>query len=113
VRLLDFANGRQSLTLRYVNRATRKLHPAADCYRGLGYAITHTSLEQRLANASRTTPTLKRCFVATKHDRQLRVCEYIEDAAGQSFTDASSWYWAAVTGRSQGPWQAVTTAGVI
>jgi exosortase len=108
-----FANGRQSVTLRYVNRATRKLHPAADCYRGLGYTITHISLEQRIAKASHTAPTLQRCFIATKGDRQLRVCEYIEDQAGHSFTDASSWYWAAVAGQSQGPWQAVTTAGVI
>jgi hypothetical protein len=108
-----FANGRQSVTLRYVNRATRKLHPAADCYRGLGYTITHISLEQRIAKASHTAPTLQRCFIATKGDRQLRVCEYIKDQAGHSFTDASSWYWAAVAGQSQGPWQAVTTAGVI
>jgi exosortase len=108
-----FANGTQSVTLRHVNRATRKLHPAADCYRGLGYAITHISLEQRVATSSRSTPALQRCFVATKSGKQLRVCEYIEDAGGHSFTDASSWYWAAIAAQSHGPWQAVTTASAI
>ena len=34
----------------------------------------------------------------------------IVDAQGASFTDASAWYWAALLGQSQGPWQAVTVA---
>lgn len=32
------------------------------------------------------------------------------DAQGGGFTDASAWYWAALLGQSQGPWQAITIA---
>jgi hypothetical protein len=51
---------------------------------------------------------LQRCFVARQGGTALRVCEQIEDAAGQRFADTSAWYWAATTGRSRGPWRAVT-----
>jgi hypothetical protein len=97
-------DGRQVLVLRNVNQPTRMLHPAADCYRGLGYRIHDERLEVR-ADRSRW-----RCFVAVRAGQQLRVCEHIADAKGQGFTDASSWYWAAVAGQSSGPWQAVTVA---
>ena len=53
---------------------------------------------------------LRRCFVADKDGLRLQVCEHIVDAAGSGYTDTSSWYWAALTGQSQGPWQAVTRA---
>lgn len=100
-----FSAGTQLVTLRHVSRPTRKLHPAADCYRGLGYRIQAMHLEQRNEGAG-----LQRCFVAKGHGVDLRVCEYIEDAAGQSFSDNSAWYWSALSGRSAGPWRAVSTA---
>jgi len=102
------------------------LHPAADCYRGLGYRVEGERLEQ--APAAMPAPDLlaepalrhaallqaprdsgvQRCFTARRGGTALRVCEHIEDAAGRRFADTSAWYWAALTGRSQGPWQAVT-----
>jgi exosortase/archaeosortase family protein len=100
-----FSAGARAVTLRYVTRPTRKLHPAADCYRGLGYRIQAMHLEQRKDGAG-----LQRCFVANGHGVDLRVCEYIEDAAGQSFSDNSAWYWSALSGGSAGPWRAVSTA---
>lgn len=100
-----FSAGSQVVTLRHVTRATRKLHPAADCYRGLGYRIQAISLQRRPDRSG-----LQRCFVASREGQALRVCEYIEDAAGQSFSDNSAWYWSALVGRSPGPWQAVTIA---
>ena len=54
-----------------------------------------------------------RCFDAERDGRRLRVCERIVDADGQAFTDPSSWFWAALLGRSAGPWRAVTTARLI
>ena len=30
------------------------------------------------------------------------------DAQGRAFTDTSDWFWAAMLGRSAGPWQAFT-----
>lgn len=100
-----FSADRQVITLRHVTRATRKLHPAADCYRGLGYRIQAISLQRRPERAG-----LQRCFVASRAGQDLQVCEYIEDAAGQSFSDNSAWYWSALAGRSPGPWRAVTIA---
>lgn len=100
-----FSAGARAVTLRHVTRPTRKLHPAADCYRGLGYRIQAIHLEQRSDGNG-----LQRCFVASGHGVDLRVCEYIEDAAGQSFSDNSAWYWSALSGDSVGPWRAVSTA---
>lgn len=96
---------RQMIVFRQVNRPTRMLHPAADCYRALGYRIEQARLERD------SQARLWRCFIAEGHGgRKLRVCERIVDTAGVAFTDTSAWYWAAASGKSAGPWQAVTLA---
>ena len=97
------ANDQHTLVLRTVNQPTRMLHPATDCYRGLGYRIHSEQLETQGHSQSRW-----RCFVAQRNDRSVRVCERIEDAGGQGFTDTSSWYWASIAGQSHGPWKAFT-----
>ena len=97
-------DGRQVLVLRTVMHPTRLLHPASDCYRGLGYRIQNEQLEVQ-ADQKRW-----RCFLAQRGAKAVRVCERIEDAQGQGYTDTSSWYWAAITGQSHGPWQALTVA---
>jgi hypothetical protein len=98
-------DGTQTLVMRQVTQPTRMLHPAADCYRALGYRIEQARLE-RDAQAR-----MWRCFVAQRHGAQkFRVCERIVDARGTAFTDTSAWYWAAASGQSHGPWQAVTVA---
>ena len=88
--------------LRDVARPTRALHPAADCFRGLGYRIEQAQLH---SDADRR---LWRCFVAERDGARVRVCERIVDARGESFVDASAWFWAATLGRSSGPWRALT-----
>jgi len=98
-------DGERLFVLRQVTQPTRMLHPAADCYRALGYRIVQARLE-RDAQAR-----LWRCFNAERGGHgKLRVCERIVDARGQAFTDTSAWYWAGASGRSAGPWQAVTVA---
>ena len=103
-------DGKQVLVLRTVARPTRMLHPATDCYRGLGYRIRNEQLEVQADQAR------WRCFVAERAtgsagtNRAVRVCERIEDAQGQGYTDTSSWYWASVAGQSTGPWKAMTVA---
>jgi hypothetical protein len=103
-RMARLTDGEQVLVLREVRKPTRMLHPAADCYRGLGYSIRQAQLERDAQQR------LWRCFVAERDGRQIRVCERIVDANGQAYTDASSWFWAAQLGQSTGPWQAITTA---
>ena len=102
--LSRMTDGSQVLVLRRVNQPTRMLHPAADCYQGLGYSISAQQLELDAQQQ------LWRCFEAAKGGQRLRVCERIVDATGQGFTDASAWYWSAALGQSTGPWQAITTA---
>ena len=96
---------KQTLVLRTVNQPTRMLHPATDCYRGLGYRIRDEQLEVQATSQDRW-----RCFVAQRNGRSVRVCERIEDANGLGFTDTSSWYWASIAGQSHGPWKAITVA---
>ena len=103
-RMVRLTDGEQVLVLREVLQPTRMLHPAADCYRGLGYRINQAQLERDAQQR------LWRCFVAERDGRRTRVCERIVDAQGQAYTDASSWFWAAQLGQSTGPWQAITTA---
>lgn len=102
--LARLTDGRQVLVLRTVTQPTRMLHPATDCYRGLGYRIRNEQLEEH------TDKTRWRCFVAERGGRAVRVCERIEDAQGQGFTDTSAWYWASAAGQSAGPWKAITVA---
>lgn len=97
-------DGTQVVVLRTVHAPTRMLHPAADCFRGLGYRIADARLERD------GEARLWRCFTAERDGQRLRVCERIVDAQGQAHTDTSSWFWAATLGQSTGPWQAVTTA---
>ncbi|MCW5651145.1 MAG: hypothetical protein KIS62_15465 [Ramlibacter sp.] len=100
-------DGRQVVVLRQVEQPTRLLHPAADCYRALGYSVQTPQLEQD------THARLWRCFTARRGGQSQRVCERIEDAQGQAFTDTSAWYWAALWAQSPGPWQAITVARVL
>lgn len=92
------------ITLRVAERPTRMLHPAADCYQGLGYRIRDARLEHD------EHARLWRCFTAWRNGQAVRVCERIQARDGAAFTDTSAWYWAAVLGRSKGPWLAVTKA---
>ncbi|HVK32985.1 MAG TPA: hypothetical protein VM845_10830 [Burkholderiaceae bacterium] len=102
-RIARFALADQSeLVLREVSRPTRMLHPAADCWRGIGWQVRATRLVQDEGAA------LWRCFEAEREGERVRVCERIVDAQGQAFTDTSAWFWAASLGRSQGPWRAIT-----
>lgn len=96
------AHGGQ-VVLREVNEPTRLLHPASDCWQGLGFAVEAQRLE--------VDPKGRRwrCFEAVRGGERVRVCERIEGADGSAFTDTSSWFWAALLGRSSGPWRAITT----
>lgn len=102
--LARLTDGERMLVLRTVLRPTRMLHPAADCYRGLGWRIEQAQLEQD------EQQRLWRCFEARHDGQRMRVCERIVDAQGRGFTDTSAWYWAALLEQSRGPWQAFTVA---
>jgi hypothetical protein len=102
-RIATFGDGRRLYVVRWVTRATRRLHPAADCFRGAGYTIEPRPLRRDAQGRAWGT------FLAVRGHTRLLVRERIADAAGrEEFTDASSWYWAALLGKSRGPWWAWT-----
>lgn len=97
-----FSDGRRQIVLRQVNAATRKLHPARDCFQALGYTIDNPAMERTDALEARS------CFDAVKNGTTLRICEVVTDAKGNSYPEISAWYWPALTGQSNGPWLAAT-----
>jgi hypothetical protein len=99
-----FDDGARQLVLRYVTRATRRLHPASDCFRGSGYAVRPLPLRRDARGRDWS------CFAASRAGEDLRVCEGIEDGSGRSWSDPSSWYWSALG--AEGPWWAVRVVEV-
>jgi hypothetical protein len=89
---------RDRLVLRFVWRATRRLHPAEDCFRGAGYRIT--PLPIRVDERGREWSG----FVGEKNGRILTVRQCVISAPGEdlsraetyttrSWPDVSNWYW--------------------
>jgi hypothetical protein len=99
-RIARFHDGQRQLVLRYVDRATRQLHPASDCFRGGGYAVTPRPVRREADGR------LGSCFAAARGTESLLVCERIDGPDGRTWSDVSAWYWAALAG--DGPYWAVT-----
>jgi hypothetical protein len=99
-----FTDGRREYVFRWISATSRKVHPAADCFRGIGYTIEPRPLVKDQQGNSWGS------FVATKRNSVLKIQERIYDEHGNHWTDVSSWYWAALFGKTQGPWWAVTVA---
>jgi hypothetical protein len=103
-RIGRFGDGEGEIVIRWVAQETRKLHPASDCFRGNGYSITPQPLRVD-GDGVRWG-----AFLAKRGALQLDVRERIYDGSGNQWTDVSAWYWAATTGKSVGPWWAITVA---
>ncbi len=101
-RMGRFTDGESEYVFRWVTLATRKLHPATDCFRGSGYQIRPLPLQADPDGATWG------CFEASNERVKMVVQEKITGSDGRSWTDVSSWYWAAVLGKTGGPWWAVT-----
>ena len=97
-----FTDGTRTYVVRWVRTPTRKLHPASDCLRALGYIVKPTPIFAA-ADGSRWGT----CS-ALHGTEQLRVRERILDSTGREWTDVSAWFWAAALGHNAGPWWAVT-----
>lgn len=103
-RMGRFTDGQREILLRWVPQATRRLHPAGDCFEAIGYKITPRPLWTDSAGRRWGA------FLAEKGDATLFVREQIRDEHGQTWSDVSAWYWSAILGRTQGPWWAATVA---
>jgi hypothetical protein len=103
-RIARFTDGKREIIIRWVTQPTRKLHPASDCFEGIGYSVKPSALHVD-SNGARWGS-----FTATRKEERLRVRERIYTDAGDSWPDASAWYWSATGEKSLGPWWAVTVA---
>lgn len=99
-----FNAGEREIVVRWVATASRKLHPAADCFQGAGYTVSPLPIRRDHQGAQWG------CFSAERQRKSLRICERIYDERGGSWSDTSSWFWDALRGKSSGPWWAVTVA---
>ena len=104
-RIGRFSDGWREIIIRWVSRETRALHPASDCFKGLGYSVR--PVPSYVDQAGRRWGS----FEARRGDEAFRVHERIYDSADkESWSDVSSWYWQAMTGKTSGGWWAVTVA---
>lgn len=103
-RIGRFSDGQREIIIRWVTHETRKLHPAADCFRGSGYEVQ--ALPMQLAKEGERWGR----FRAKKQTLSMLVDERIFNQHGQQWTDVSAWYWSAAWNQSTGPWWAVTIA---
>lgn len=101
--IAQFTDGRRLLVMRYTAQPTRRMHAAADCFRGAGYTVHPLPIyvdEQRERWGR---------FEAERDGTRLIVSERVFENNGESaWTDVSSWYWNASFGRTGGPWWAIT-----
>ena len=99
-----FSDGRREIIIRFVDAPTRRLHPAADCFRGIGYSVTPMPVRKDASGAAMS------CFRAGRGGDSIAVCELIRDQRGGVWPDVSAWYWNAMFGATQPPWWSFVVA---
>jgi hypothetical protein len=97
-----FTGGERTYVVRWIRTPTRKLHPAADCLRGLGYDVHPMPIFVAADGSHWGASSAQRRY------ERLRVSERIIDSTDREWTDVSAWFWSAVLGHSTGPWWAIT-----
>lgn len=95
--------GEAQVILRRVTTATRRLHPSRDCLRAAGYQTTDA------ITVSGGDGKEWARFIATQGEARLVIYERIvSEVDGSTWTDVSTWYWAALFHPLNGPWRAET-----
>lgn len=103
-RIGRFTDGKREIIVRYVSSPTRKLHPASDCFRGIGYAVSPIPMQRNAAGQAMS------CFTAKGPGGAYRVCEHLDDGIGNTWSDVGAWYWSALLARRGGGWWSYTVA---
>ncbi len=98
------------ILLRYCREATRKLHPAEDCYRGSGWKCTPlpSTIDEhgnvwsgfKATNSDGVTRNVRQCYFSLAGIQDRTSLEGLFMVAS-SWPDVSSWYWAAAKPRSK------------
>ncbi|MBI1271243.1 hypothetical protein GC174_12505 [bacterium] len=97
-----FSDGKRIYIVRYVNKMTRKLHPASDCYRAAGYRVEFQPTIIKSPGEHWSS------FRASRADREVMVRERITDNLGKQWTEPSAWYWSALKSETKAPWWGIT-----
>jgi hypothetical protein len=101
-------DGRQWL-VRWIRDASRRVHPAEECYRATGWSVRPRPAQ---LSSGGDVGLLGRqlkwgCCAARRGVASVEVCQTIIDNSGRSWSDVGSWWWSAAFGRSEGPWLGV------
>lgn len=99
-----FTDGEREIIIRFVTKATGKLHPSSICFNAIGYDIKPLPMKQDESGQKWS------CFNATRKDENLKVCERIYTENGESWTDVSSWYWSNLGKSNPNGYWAITVA---
>lgn len=97
-----FKNANKLYIVKLIEKPTRKVHPASDCYRGSGYSIEWKPIQVDKEGLRWSH------FVANKGGVRVSVKEHIIDSNKNLWTDPSSWYWSATLGETKPPWWGIT-----
>lgn len=103
-RMGRFTDGSQLIVLRWVTAPTHRVHSGAVCMQTAGFRLKPGDWRRDPDGVLWST------WSASGSDGVLAVRERCYDRAGRSWPDVSAWFWAAVTGRTDGPWWVVTVA---
>jgi hypothetical protein len=103
-RMGRFTDGSRLIVMRWVTAPTHRVHSGADCLQAAGYRLKPGDWRRDPQGAIWST------WTAAGKNGALAIRERCFDDHGRSWQDVSSWFWAAVTGRSAGPWWVVTVA---
>jgi exosortase/archaeosortase family protein len=96
-----FRAGKGVVVLRFVERATHRVHPASACLTALGWRVEPLPMVRQDGGDWSA-------FRAAKGAASMVVHEQVRAVSGDaSFPDVSIWFWRAVLGRTQGPWWSV------
>jgi hypothetical protein len=97
-RIACFTDGEREIILRWTSLAQKNLSSALDYFKRQHYNVTFRDIWKD------PNRVYWRSFDATKTNEHLRVWERIYDAAGNSWTETPTWYWAVLWGKTRGPW---------
>lgn len=103
-RMGRFTDGTRLIVLRWVIEPTHRVHSGAVCLQAAGFRLTPGDWRRDPDGSLWSTWTA----VGPTGTQSIR--ERCLDVNGRSWPDVSSWYWAAITGKSEGPWWVVTVA---
>jgi hypothetical protein len=96
-------NGRDWV-LRWIPNASRRIHPAEECYRAAGWRVHPLPMRFFIPSDGSFASARWGCFEAQRGTSAAEVCQTSIDGNDRSWSDVGSWWWAAIFRRTPAPW---------